>query len=391
MKEEVAEGLKEESTLTLISVSDPAEKKEYRSIRIRPVTIKGKEMFQAECFTQKQAFHKNIAANGLREWFEENCDGYKQYVFMHEDKTVTVLCSQKGSVRVRSRNVLNKAADRENDRKKSYILGKDMPVSILADLGVCDAEGKIIKDMNKKFRQIDRFISIIDDNLKDFEGEEITVLDFGCGKSYLTFLCYHYLTRILGKKAVVIGYDINEKTVELCRSLAEKYDCSGISFYAGDVTKHNMFNGTPDLLMSLHACDTATDATLLYAATHGVKRVLSVPCCQHEINSIIGKGGDFDLLTGAGGVIKDRFCALLTDSVREELMKRCGYAVDVFEFVEFAHSPKNLMLRCVKKRDSFPETEDIESLLDKYNVKQSLLEGIKKHYGNKPRYQKSDI
>lgn len=117
MKEEVAEGLKEESTLTLISVSDPAEKKEYRSIRIRPVTIKGKEMFQAECFTQKQAFHKNIAANGLREWFEENCDGYKQYVFMHEDKTVTVLCSQKGSVRVRSRNVLNKAADRENDRK----------------------------------------------------------------------------------------------------------------------------------------------------------------------------------------------------------------------------------------------------------------------------------
>ena len=237
-----------------------------------------------------------------------------------------------------------------------------MPVSILADLGVCDAEGKIIKDMNKKFRQIDRFISIIDDTLKDFEGEEITVLDFGCGKSYLTFLCYHYLTRILGKKAVVIGYDINEKTVELCRSLAEKYDCSGISFYAGDVTKHNMFNGTPDLLMSLH-----------------------------EINSIIGKGGDFDLLTGAGGVIKDRFCALLTDSVREELMKRCGYAVDVFEFVEFAHSPKNLMLRCVKKRDSFPETEDIESLLDKYNVKQSLLEGIKKHYGNKPRYQKSDI
>ncbi len=310
---------------------------------------------------------------------------------MHEDKTVTVLCSQKGSVRVRSRNVRNKAADRENDRKKSYILGKDMPVSILADLGVCDAEGKIIKDMNKKFRQIDRFISIIDDTLKDFEGEEITVLDFGCGKSYLTFLCYHYLTRILGKKAVVIGYDINEKTVELCRSLAEKYDCSGISFYAGDVTKHNMFNGTPDLLMSLHACDTATDATLLYAATHGVKRVLSVPCCQHEINSIIGKGGDFDLLTGAGGVIKDRFCALLTDSVREELMKRCGYAVDVFEFVEFAHSPKNLMLRCVKKRDSFPETEDIESLLDKYNVKQSFLEGIKKHYGNKPRYQKSDI
>lgn len=362
-----------------VTASAPLKKGGYKKILLRPVVIKGEELFQAERYTEKQVFHSNIKRNEIAEWFCANCDGYKQYVFMTKEENVTALCSIKGAVKIIRSKAENKEGNEENDRAKEYILEENMPIAVLTDLGIYDKNGKPIKAMNKKLRQIDRFIRIIAETLKDFEKDEITVLDFGCGKSYLTFLCYHYLKNILQKEVKVYGYDLDEKTVKLCNGLAEKYGFDGIRFATGDVTGKDLYNDNVDLIMSLHACDTATDATLLYAIKHNVKYLLSVPCCQHEVNLSIHKNGDFDFLLD-NGIIKDRFCALLTDSVRAEIMKRCGYETDVFEFVEFAHSPKNLMLRCKRKKVKKAELADIKKLLDKYGAKQSLVNGLTEFY-----------
>ena len=224
----------------------------------------------------------------------------------------------------------------------------------MQELGIFTKENKIVNQMYDKFKQINRFVEIIDDEFKNSNLKEITILDFGCGKSYLTFLIYHYFVNIKKIKANIIGYDLKKEVVENCNNLAKKYNCTGLKFVVSDVKKDKLFEGKIDMVVTLHACDTATDYALNFAIKNKAKYIFSVPCCQHEINLSIKQGGDYDLLL-KHGIIKERFSALLTDSIRAEILSASGYSVDMLEFVDFAYSPKNIMIRAKLIKSNFNE------------------------------------
>jgi SAM-dependent methyltransferase len=266
-----------------------------------------------------------------------------------------------------------KVSTQSHNKEKSYILKQGENIPALVDLGVFSKELTIVKSKYDKFKQINRFIEIIDDAFGKLNKDEITILDFGCGKSYLTFIVYYYFTEIKKVKAKVIGYDLKEDVVKNCNEIAERYGYSDLKFYVNDVTKGELYDGNVDMVITLHACDIATDFALFHAIQNGVSHIFSVPCCQHEICSSIKKGGDFDLLL-SHGLIKERFSALLTDSIRAEILKECGYEVDIIEFVDFAHSPKNLMLRCKLKKKKTPDLSEVRKLCETYGFKQKLFE-----------------
>ena len=214
--------------------------------------------------------------------------------------------------------------------------------------------------------------------MKDDGEDQIRILDFGCGKSYLTFILYYYFAVRRGMKTEIIGYDLKADVVQRCNEIAARYGYEGLHFEVADVTRDRLADTAIDMVVTLHACNTATDYALAYAVNRKVKHIFSVPCCQHEVNLSIGKGGELDLLL-EHGIIKERVCALLTDSIRAAVLEDAGYAVDVIEFVDFEHSPKNLMLRArhTGKKHS-GSREKAEALRDTYGFKQSLLELIPK-------------
>lgn len=272
----------------------------------------------------------------------------------------------------KSKTVTNnkKKVVENHNKEKNYLIKEGDDVPALVDLGVFTREGKIVKSMYDKFKQINKFIEIIDDAFKDFKNKEITILDFGCGKSYLTFLVYYYFVKIKNIKAKIIGYDIKKDVIEKCNKIAKDYNYDGLEFILSDVKKDKLFEGKIDMIITLHACDTATDFALNFAIKNRVKNIFSVPCCQHEINQQITKGGDFDILLN-DGLIKERFSALLTDAIRVEILRAKGYSVDVIEFVDFAHSPKNLMIRA-KLNSTKKSMEKINQLQEKYKFSQTL-------------------
>lgn len=245
-------------------------------------------------------------------------------------------------------------------------------VPVLVDLGIFTSQFKVVNSMYDKFKQINRFVEILNDVFRDCGEKQLTVLDFGCGKSYLTFVIYYYFTQIRKISVKIIGYDLKADVVERCNQLAAKYGYDGLCFVVADVSKDKLYDEKIDAVVSLHACDTATDYALHYAVSHNAKYIFSVPCCQHEINANISCGGDLDVFLKYG-IVKERVSALLTDSIRAMLLEDQGYSVDVMEFVDFAHSPKNLMIRAVKTRGkSNKNAEIIDGLASKYRFEQRL-------------------
>ena len=363
-----------------ISASNPVRTDcEFSRIVVRPVSIKGKACFQAEMFKGAQAFHQNISPEELSDWIASYVQGvYKQTLFVMTDREVTYLTSSKGKVTRLEKPAAHEAVRDGNDRQKKYILNVGKPVPALADLGVFTQDGKVVAGMYDKFKQINRFVEILDDVFKSHTGK-LTVLDFGCSKSYLTFVVYYYLTELRHIDAQIIGYDVKKDVVANCNALAAKYGYRNLRFEAADVSKDKLSDEHIDAVISLHACDTATDYALHYAVRHNVKYIFSVPCCQHEVNNSISAGqGDLDVLLRYG-IVKERVSALLTDAIRAMTLEDEGYKVDVMEFVDLAHSPKNIMLRCVKTgKTSRKNAAAIRSLLEKYGFHQTLFELLNK-------------
>ena len=320
------------------------------------------------------------------------CENYLQADLSTPVGDVVLLRSKSGTETLRGEARLRRALEDADgapllstltalDREPRRILAGNEP--FLFALGVSDEKGRVHDKRQPKYRQINRFLELVADIYDELPGggEPLLVYDLCCGKSYLSFALYHYLTAIRGRRVEMLCVDLKADVLEFCRGVARDAgflsdgDGCGMVFRAEDIRKLPR-NRRPDLVVSLHACDTATDYALAYAVKRGVKHIFSVPCCQHEINLSIQKGGELDLLL-EHGIIKERVCALLTDSIRAAVLEGAGYAVDVIEFVDFEHSPKNLMLRArfTGKRRS-QSRERAEVLRRQYGFEQSLLDLI---------------
>ena len=355
-------------------ISNPRDKTGIIKIKVRPLEKKGELFFQIESFTKTQAFHENLKG-------EDACRkiaGYMEQFGQMQLETVreecTVLVSKKGKVTIRRRRRQREAApaDRSHNRKKRYILDEGTPVPFLKDLGVMTEDGKIVRTKTDKFRQINRFLEFIEDILPRLEiGRELTILDFGCGKSYLTFAMYHYLHELRGYDIRIIGLDLKKDVIDHCGRLAEKYGYDKLTFLVGDIADYDGVDRV-DMVVTLHACDTATDYALAKAMSWGTNVILAVPCCQHELNAQFAGGGvkrgecDADLAPVMDyGLLRERFAALATDGLRAKYLEREGYETQVLEFIDMEHTPKNILIRAVKTgRKDQKAAEEIKKCIE---------------------------
>ncbi len=343
----------------------------------RRVTREGKSAFSVESTVNNQAKQKSLEEGGVLPFVKKSLEErhFRQINLFVPEGEISFRISKKGKV---SRSVNRKTApakvETSHNREKNYLIREGDPVPFMVELGVFTKEYKVVHAMYDKFRQINRFIEILDHAFSDFEKEEISVLDFGCGKSYLTFFVYYYFAVLKKKRVHITGYDLKEDVVANCNALAKKFGYHGLSFVVADVTRDALAQRPIDFVISLHACDIATDYALNFALEREVPYIFSVPCCQHEVLSQIKKGqGELDLFLGHG-LFKERMSALLTDAFRAKILESEGYRVDVLEFVDFAHSPKNLMLRAKKKAGSRPKSlKHLTEMEEKYGFRQTLL------------------
>ncbi len=353
---------------------------EYNKAVIRPATVKGHHIYQLEFFTKTQAFHENIEPEKL---YERLCqlmsDRFRQLDASTENGEFSLGISKKGKVLFNHRAGSTSAAPTAHNRQKNYLLCEGTPVPALVDLGVMTGDGKIVKARYDKFKQINRFTELVHDILKDDSRKEISVIDFGCGKSYLTFILYYYLTEIKKLDAKITGLDLKEQAIADCSRIARKYGYDGLEFKVGDVAGFHA-DVPCDMVITLHACDTATDFALFNAIKRGAKYIMSVPCCQHEINLSM-KNCAVPLMEDYG-ILKERFAAIATDALRAALLTYCGYETQVLEFIDIAHSPKNLLIRATKKNVSPAAREaalqKAEGLLAMLGTSQTLYDLIKK-------------
>jgi SAM-dependent methyltransferase len=348
----------------------------YNKAVIMPVKLRNQNAWQMTLYTDKQAFQENIMSktdliNKVQELFKNK---YKQLNYFGSDEDIELKISKKDKLLVSKHKHAKVIIEHsEHNNTKQYLINENDKILPLIDMGVMTNDGKIIKSQYDKFRQINKFLEMVDDTLKNWDKPSITVIDFGCGKSYLTFVLYHYLTVIRKLNATVIGLDLKSEVIEKCNIVAEKYGYKNLSFEIGDI---NGFKPTEqiDMVVSLHACDTATDYAIFNAIDWNVPIILSVPCCQHEINKQMKNS--WQIMTKYG-LIKERFCALLTDSIRAHLLESMGYSVQIMEFIEMEHTAKNVLIRAVKTGKKAP-FDDTEELCKQFGIQPTLLKLLKK-------------
>lgn len=370
--------------------------KPYIKIRIwknPSPSAKKQNKFQAEFFTEKQAFQKSFTAEQAREFIEKHAGtAFKNCIVKTDTEEITTMANKKGEIKVFRKATKNFSTEQKFsnnfNRIKNYILQEGNPVPFLIELGVMTKDGKVVAQKYDKFRQINRFLEFINDIIESIEklnGASYTqenplrIVDFGSGKSYLTFAVYYFLTELKKIPAYITGLDLKEDVIKNCDSLAKKLGCKNLEFKIGNIADYSS-EKNPDIIITLHACDTATDFALDYAVKHNAKAILSVPCCQHEINSQLEKQKIKSESPFASierfGILRERFAAIATDAIRAELLEQCGYTVQVLEFIDMSHTPKNILIRAVKKQsDNFKNKESkirIKSLLDELYCNQTL-------------------
>ena len=362
--------------LTKAVFSQPTDSALWTKLSIRPVKLKGRLVFQTEGIRDNKAYHQNLDEQGLLRLFDEELDGrYRQVLLTTGSEASQYVLKRDGSYK-RSAKALAAAPGGgapDHDRQKTYLLSEGENIPALVDLGVFTPDFRIVKAKYDKYRQINRFIQLIDDEFAASQRKSLTILDFGCGKSYLTFIMYYYFAVKRGMDVRIIGYDLKADVVEHCNAVAARYGYDRLRFVVADVTKDKLYDEHIDMVVTLHACDTATDYALYYAIQKQADYIFSVPCCQHEVNSQIKKAGEQDIFL-RHGIVKERMCALLTDSIRAAALEDMGYRTDMIEFVDFEHSPKNIMLRARRVRP--PRGRELpacRALAEKYGFQQTLL------------------
>ncbi|MDD7014341.1 MAG: SAM-dependent methyltransferase [Spirochaetales bacterium] len=380
-----------------------AEKLGKPYIKIRIVKINSlaniQPVYEAEFFTQQQAFQKKLSLSEVEKFYAENAGTtFKNVVCRKEGEEITTLANKKGEIKTLTKKIKTEKSRLivpKSNRPKNYILKEGTPVPFLVKLGVMTKEGKVVSSRYDKFRQINRFLEFIDDILDDVKklcvGENdftkerpLRIADFGCGKSYLTFTVYYFLNKIKNIPVEITGLDLKEEVINNCQKLAQECGYENLIFKTGDVSQaESKYKNPPDIMITLHACDTATDYALKYAVEKNAAAILSIPCCQHEINLQLEKSkcdaeSPFASLE-KWGIIQERFAALATDALRGELLEQKGYNVQMLEFIDFEGTPKNLLIRAIRKNEknktSISNSEKrLSSLLNEIKVSQKLVE-----------------
>lgn len=345
----------------------------YRRIDIEK---KNNGNYLVTALTQKQSFNQNLNPTQIEEYVSSNQLSFKQYNFFSETKEYMIKISKKEKIFFSEKKL--DAPIKHNDkfnREKNYIIKESSAIEPLIDMGIFTKEGKVVSSMYDKYRQINKYIEIIDESIKKMNLKSMNIIDFGCGKSYLTFVVYYYLKFIRNIDVQIIGLDLKENVIEECNKASEKYGYTGLRFEVGDINGFAVPFDV-DMVMTLHACDIATDFALYNAIKWGAKMIFSVPCCQHELNAQI-QSDDFSILTRYG-IVKERLSALFTDAIRCNLLRCSSYNVDLLEFVNFENTPKNLLIRAVKtnvptkiKKQCLNE---VDTLLKEFNCSQKLRE-----------------
>lgn len=340
--------------LMQIILSNSRDKEFATKAKIRPVLIKGELLFQETLYCGTQVFHKNYDREEIEIRIEKLLtDAFRQGEVQSNTVNATILVSKKGKMTIKTKNLQGSESKKRDvsklshNREKQYILKEGVPVDFLVGLGVQTAEGKIVKNRYDKFRQINRYLEFIEDVLEELPSDRtIRIIDFGCGKSYLTFAMYYYLHVLQKRDIFVTGLDLKKDVIKHCNELAQSCGYEKLTFEVGDISSYNGSDRV-DMVVSLHACDTATDYALEKAVKWGAGVIMAVPCCQHEVNRQISCQELQPLLKY--GLIKERLSALITDAVRANLLEQQGYDTQILEFIDMEHTPKNVLIRAVKR------------------------------------------
>ena len=343
-------------------------------VRIRPVILKNEIEYQVSEFVGRKVLHSNHSADDVKKKIiNYMTEDFKQAQINMTDAAATILSSKSKTLTCKYKKAgqLKAQRDLSHNRTKKYIIQEGKPVAFMIDLGVMGQDGKIIRTRYDKFRQINRFLEYIEDILPKLDKErELTIIDFGCGKSYLTFAMYYYLKELKGYNIRIIGLDLKADVIEHCNELRTRYGYDKLDFYVGDIATYKDVDKV-DMVVTLHACDTATDYALAKAVKWGAEVILSVPCCQHEANRTIKS----DILSPVMeyGILKERMAAIVTDAARAKLLTANGYDTQILEFIDMEHTPKNLLIRAVKSgKEDLSAREKTKDMLEALNLELTI-------------------
>lgn len=370
------------------TASNPRDREKILKLRIRPVLKKEELLYQEERYVGTKVYHKNLCPAALPDLLVDVMTAdFRQLELETERHRVTALVSKKGNVMVRerARALPENETDFSHDRRRQYILPQDESVPFLVELGVQTAEGKVVKAKYDKFRQINRYLEFVRDilpNLPREAGRPLKIIDFGCGKSYLTFALYYYLKIMNQYDVSIVGLDLKKDVIGHCQALADKFGYDGLKFQVGDIGSYQNDTEDVDMVVTLHACDTATDYALARAVRWNARVILSVPCCQHELNRQMSCEALAPVLKY--GLIRERMAALITDAVRADLLEEYGYDTQILEFIDMEHTPKNILIRAVRKNHmkyhagtkKQEELAQLEALLQISPTLQELLKEV---------------
>lgn len=350
MTEEVVILLKSiiDNSLLLDAVfSSPLNKETAKKVTIRPVTVKGRGLFQVTEHYSQKVFHTNMTPQECGTFIMDRLlKEYKQGTLFTEEKDFHLLTNKKGVITLLKKAPTKKRTEELHNRQKNYALSEGKPIPFMIELGLMNGAGKIVPQKYDKFRQINKFLEVVQDVLSQFEeGKEIRIVDFGCGKAYLTFALYYYLREVKGMDISLTGVDLKEDVIAYCQGVAEKLGYTRLHFCLGDIAGYQS-SGEVDMVVALHACNTATDEAIAQALRWGAKIILTAPCCQHELYGQIASPVLDSLLRH--GILKERLAALATDAARADILEMMGYSAQIIEFIDSEHTPKNLMIRAVK-------------------------------------------
>lgn len=353
-----------------IIISNPSNK-DYKKVMVSKAIVKGETILKHELLTKTQSFVKNYSFDSIKDIITADMEFFRQAEIWTDDYYYATKITSKGKVLCNKKRLNTLIEAQSINKEKNYIIKEGMIIPALIDLGVMTSEGKIIKSHYDKYRQINKYLEMLDKTI-GYE-DHLNIVDFGCGKSYLTFVVYYYLVNIRHIDVNIIGLDLKSNVIDTCNRIRDKYGYKNLNFINKDIALFDELDHI-DLIMTLHACDVATDYALYHAIRLKCKYILSVPCCQKEINKQLDK--DSFAIMNKYGLLKERFSALLTDSIRANILEYYGYRVNVGEFIDFDASPKNVLIKGVKTQNGFNEEikKELDETIKKYGIHQTLYD-----------------